>query len=363
MSERVPRPVARYRPGQAPAAAASDSSSDEEGAQRRAAQPRPKLPSRVTQAASAAGVTIQQGAEAVRPPPAAAPSPVHLSEYETDSDEDTKSAAAPAAALPAAPPPRPVNKQALPPPAVSLRAPEPADESSEYDTESESSEDEAPAPLLKPVFVSQRDRKVASAPPEHVETTRRDAEAARVAKQAAHELAAARVVRDLQEKQHEAAHMDVDDTDGLDPDAEFAAWRARELARLERQRAADAARQAEAAELQRRRALPEAERLAEDLAHARSTRQAKQRGQQGFLQKYYHKGAFFQDMDILQRDYSQSTVDAVDKRHLPQILQKRHFGQRSQSKWTHLAAEDTSRQGAPDLRDPAAHRPRPRPRT
>lgn len=196
-----------------------------------------------------------------------------------------------------------------------------------------------------------------------MDTTRRDAASAHAAKQVAHDLAAARVVRDLQEKQHEAAHREVDDTDGIDPDAEFAAWRARELARLERLRVADEARQAEAAELQRRRALSEAERLEEDLAHAQSTRQAKQRGQQGFLQKYYHKGAFFQDMDILQRDYSQSTVDAVDKRHLPQILQKRHFGQRSQSKWTHLAAEDTSRQGLPDLRDPAAHRPRPRPRT
>lgn len=196
-----------------------------------------------------------------------------------------------------------------------------------------------------------------------MDTTRRDTEAARAAKQVAHDLAAARVVRDLQEKQHEADHMEVDDTDGQDPDAEFAAWRARELARLERLRLAEEARQAEAAELRRRRALSEAERLQEDLAHAQSTRQAKQKGQQGFLQKYYHKGAFFQDMDILQRDYSQSTVDAVDKRQLPQILQKRHFGQRSQSKWTHLAAEDTSRQGLPDLRDPAAHRPRPRPRT
>lgn len=184
----------------------------------------------------------------------------------------------------------------------------------------------------------------------------------RAEKQAAHDLAAARIVRDLQEKQHEAAHMDVDDTDGVDPDAEFAAWRARELARIERLRRAEEAHKAETAELERRRALTEAERLQEDLEHARQTRQAKQRGQQGFLQTYYHKGAFFQDMDILQRDYSQSTVDAVDKRHLPQILQKRHFGQRSQSKWTHLSAEDTTRQGIPDLRDSTAHRPRPRPR-
>ena len=100
----------------------------------------------------------------------------------------------------------------------------------------------------------------------------------------------------------------------------------------------------------RRRVMPEHERLADDLAYARETRAAKQRGHQGFMQKYYHKGAFFQDMDILQRDYTQSTVDDVDKSQLPQVLQRRHFGKRGQSKWTHLAGEDTTRQSEPDLR-------------
>lgn len=150
--------------------------------------------------------------------------------------------------------------------------------------------------------------------------------------------------------------MEIDDTDGLDPDAEFAAWRVRELARLERVRQAERARQLEEEEVARRRALPEDVRLREDMAHARQTRAEKQRGQQGFMQKYYHKGAFFQDMDILQRDYSQSTGDAVDKSQLPQIMQKRSFGKRSQSKWTHLAAEDTTKQGLPDLRTQGATR-------
>lgn len=179
-----------------------------------------------------------------------------------------------------------------------------------------------------------------------VETTRRDAATQRAERAAAHDLAAARVVRDLQEQQHEASQLDVDDTDGLDPDAEFAAWRARELARVERLRAAERAQREAAEDVARRRAMPEHERLQEDLAYARQTRAAKQRGHQGFLQKYYHKGAFYQDMDILQRDYTQGTVDAVDKSRLPQIMQRRQFGKRSQSKWTHLAAEDTTQQDA-----------------
>jgi hypothetical protein len=83
----------------------------------------------------------------------------------------------------------------------------------------------------------------------------------------------------------------VDDTDGLDPAAEFDEWRARELARLLRDKQAQAERDRELEEIERRRALPEEQRMAEDLAFAEETR-AREKGQMGFLQKYYHKGAF-----------------------------------------------------------------------
>ena len=331
------RPVARYRPGQAPAHAASDSSSSgEEDAELTLPQERVSLPSRVTSAAPqpTAGTLVTPS--------------VPLDEYETDSHSEaeeeprvyTQTASAPAAPTP--PPPRPIQPQALPPPTVALGdSPQSASES-----ETESEDD---VPMLKPVFVARQNR-TSAAPVEHVDTTRRSAAEKEAEKQAAHHLAAARVVRDLQEQKHEESHSVVDDTDGVDPDAEFAAWRARELARMERVRQAERMRAAEAAEVARRRVMPEHERLADDLAYARETRAAKQRGHQGFMQKYYHKGAFFQDMDILQRDYTQSTVDDVDKSQLPQVLQRRHFGKRGQSKWTHLAGEDTTRQSEPDLR-------------
>jgi hypothetical protein len=86
---------------------------------------------------------------------------------------------------------------------------------------------------------------------------------------------------------------DVDDTDGLDPAADFDAWRARELARLLRDKSALAERDAEREEIERRRAMPEEQRLREDMEYADATR-AKEKGQMGFLQKYYHKGAFHQ---------------------------------------------------------------------
>lgn len=95
---------------------------------------------------------------------------------------------------------------------------------------------------------------------------------------------------------------DVDDTDGIDAEAEFDSWRARELARLLRDKQAKAAVDEERAEIERRRAMPEEQRLAEDLAHAEETRN-REKGEMGFLQKYYHKGAFHGVSGCTRRGY------------------------------------------------------------
>jgi hypothetical protein len=95
-----------------------------------------------------------------------------------------------------------------------------------------------------------------------------------------------------EEKEEEV--IDVDDTDGLDPEAEFDAWRLRELARIKRDKEAEIAREQEREEIERRRALPEEQRLKEDMEHANKLRADKPKGQQKFLQKYWHKGAFHQ---------------------------------------------------------------------
>ena len=71
------------------------------------------------------------------------------------------------------------------------------------------------------------------------------------------------------------------------------------------------------------------------------------------MQKYYHKGAFYQhdsndedqDQDLKNRDFNMPTLeDKADRSALPAMLQKRMgtFGRRAQSKWTHLTNEDTT---------------------
>eukprot|EP01084_Bolivina_argentea_P216947 368436_1 len=72
-----------------------------------------------------------------------------------------------------------------------------------------------------------------------------------------------------------------------------------------------------------------------------------------FLQRYYHKGAFFQEKTdtgrakeaLYDRDIGHAVMaDKMhgDKEDLPEIMQKRHYGERHQSKWTHLQQEDTT---------------------
>ena len=137
----------------------------------------------------------------------------------------------------------------------------------------------------------------------------------------------------------------VDDTD--DParfDEELLAWRLRELQRVRDERAERDRWDREQAELARVRALSEDERRALD-AEKLAEWQAQPQTQYRYLQKYYHKGAFFQDAygELMARDYAAPTAnDTANKDALPEHMQVRGFGRKGRSKWTHLTAEDTT---------------------
>jgi microfibrillar-associated protein 1 len=140
---------------------------------------------------------------------------------------------------------------------------------------------------------------------------------------------------------------DVDDTDGLDEAEEYAAWKLRELLRLKRDKEEREAEEAEIKEIERRRNMTDAEREAED-ARLRELEPQEERKKQKFMQKYYHKGAFYQDDDILKRDYSEATgEDTINKEMLPAVMQVKNFGKSGRTKWTHLSAEDTSTRDSP----------------
>lgn len=141
----------------------------------------------------------------------------------------------------------------------------------------------------------------------------------------------------------------VDDTDGLNPASERAAWKLRELLRVNREREALKAVETEREEIGRRREMDPELRHKEDLEYVQEQRKQKldSRGKMGFMQKFYHKGAFYQDeSEVLKRDYATATVEdsAKNREVLPKYMHVRgdEVGKRGRTRWTHLSAEDTS---------------------
>ncbi|KAJ8098454.1 splicing factor, Prp19-binding domain-containing protein [Lipomyces tetrasporus] len=233
-----------------------------------------------------------------------------------------------------------------------------SEEESESGSEDESESEEEKKVLLRPMFVPRNKRATSEGKPQFAYDTTADDEVRRGKKkeetlamieQQIRAEAAAHAISSLHEANIITNAEDIDDTDDLDPLAERATWKLRELKRIKRERDELEQRERELQEIELRRNMDENERLKEDLQRVRQQQEEKikNRGKIGFMQKYYHKGAFYQDLDILKRtDYSAGTLedDVKDKTSLPKIMQVRgdQFGKRGQSKWTHLLNEDTS---------------------
>lgn len=142
-----------------------------------------------------------------------------------------------------------------------------------------------------------------------------------------------------------------DDTDRPEAaEEDLRAWRLRELKRIHRDLDAARAIAEEAAETARRRGLTDKERAMEDAATGSRVFE-KTRERRGFLEKYHHRGAFYMDEDSVRAgDVRLRQLDsgpAVDRAALPAPMQVRDgkFGMRGQTKYTHLAAEDTTAKG------------------
>ncbi|ORY80947.1 splicing factor, Prp19-binding domain-domain-containing protein [Protomyces lactucae-debilis] len=226
---------------------------------------------------------------------------------------------------------------------------------SEYETDEEGSsedepseeEEEAPRRVLpKPIFLSKSQRATAPATDQSGldEQERRKAESR---KRIEEQIRLEAIRQEEEALARDEGQAEVDDTDDLNPEAEQQAWRLRELQRIARERQVIEAREAEREEVERRLAMPEDERLKEDMerVEAEKAERAAARGQMGFMQKYYHKGAFYQEA-LGDRDFSAPVeAERVDKMAMPKMMQVRNLddvGKRGRTKYTHLGDQDTS---------------------
>lgn len=240
------------------------------------------------------------------------------------------------------------------------------DESDEEDEDT--SDEEAPRRLmLKPKFIPKNQRNanntVVAAESDQVEAARLAEEEEARKKKAMDELVEEQMRKDAAARAAGKKHWDdlvdedddVDTEDDKDPEAEYAAWKLRELKRIKRERETIEAREKEREEVERRRNLTDEERRAEDEAFLAQQKEEKDaKGKMAYMQKYFHRGAFYQDDEaaesLAKRDImgSRFADDVKNRELLPKALQLRDMtklGKKGASKYRDLKSEDTGRWG------------------
>lgn len=219
------------------------------------------------------------------------------------------------------------------------------EEGSEYESYTDESEEEE-TPLHKPVFVPKGNRVALQKQKEELEEiARKQVEEVRKAEarvQSSRILVSELVQQDINAEL--AAPIQVEDDDG-DEEEEFELWKIRELNRIKRNRAERDAADQQRAEVDRLREMTTEERNLALRSRERIITNKQSEGKMGFLQKYYHRGAFFLDEEneLLTRDVNQPTLeDHFDKRVMPKVMQVKRFGRHGQTKYTHLRDQDTT---------------------
>lgn len=365
MTANPAKPVARYRPGKP--VAEQESSDEEEDSEEERQQQKP------------------QRKPQSRPHPRRPQAPVEEESEDEDEDgfvtdpddeDDGGTAAIPhSTAKATSTSSRPALPRQQASGSDSEEEEESEDESSEEEEES-SSEEEAPQrKFQRPTFIKKTDRNPASktpvvdadttvpqpqqSPDAEVDVqTRRLAQAELLIKDKLERdaLARAQGKKAWDDDDEIIPESMVDDRDGLDPEAEYAAWKVRELKRLKRDREALIARENEIEELDRRRHLTAEEREKEDqtyLDQQRSEREAG-RSEAQFLARYHHKGAFFQGDEaaeiLKRRDVMGARFEdqVADKSLLPEYMRLRDMtklGKKGRTRYTDLKGQDTGRFG------------------
>merc|ERR1719383_53426 len=235
------------------------------------------------------------------------------------------------------------------------------EETSEEETDSEEEE----GARLKPVFVRAKDRlTIQEREREEKRAQQIEKEAQRNAEERRRQTL--RMVEDEVRKATMAERMTGDEglameevaTDDENDEVEYEGWKVRELKRLKRDRDEAEAFAKEQAELERFRALSEEEKRLELRQNPKHITNKTTKGKYKFMQKYYHRGAFYidEEQSILKRDFTAPTLeDNFNKSVLPKVMQVKNFGRSGRTKYTHLVDQDTTDYDAAWTQETAAN--------
>ncbi|XP_015124126.1 microfibrillar-associated protein 1 [Diachasma alloeum] len=236
-----------------------------------------------------------------------------------------------------------------------------SDESSEYEEYTDSEEETGPR--LKPVFVRKKDRiTVMEKEKEAIKQKQAEAESKRMAEERKRQTL--RMVEEAirkdttNTKSVDTIEGQLNDvcTDDENDEVEYEAWKLRELKRIKRDREEREAIEKERMETERLRNLTEEERRQEARVNPKIVTNKAAKGKYKFLQKFYHRGAFYLDKDetVFKRDFSGATLeDHFDKTVLPKVMQVKNFGRSGRTKYTHLVDQDTTQFDSPWISETA----------
>jgi len=140
-----------------------------------------------------------------------------------------------------------------------------------------------------------------------------------------------------------------DDEDEQTQQKEYELWKLRELVRIRRERDDREKWRLERLEVDRRRGLTDEELMNEKRKNKEGTKDKKY---MKYLQKYYHKGAYFhENIRDLEKNHEWTAATGedkwIDRTMLPKVMQVKNFGRAGRTKYTHLKNEDTTKTDDP----------------
>lgn len=226
------------------------------------------------------------------------------------------------------------------------------EESSEYE-EDDSEEDHEPR--IKPQFVRKRERTtIIEKEKDLIKQKQLEVDAKRQAKE--RRRYTLKLVEDSIKKDMEATKAEKDphindvQTDDENDELEYETWKLRELKRIKRERDERDLLDKEKNEVGKLRNMTEDERRKELQVNPKQITNKGVKGKYKFLQKYYHRGAFYLDKEetVFKQDFSEPTLeDHFDKTILPKVMQVKNFGRCGRTKYTHLVDQDTTKFDSP----------------
>jgi microfibrillar-associated protein 1 len=140
--------------------------------------------------------------------------------------------------------------------------------------------------------------------------------------------------------------VDTDEEGPAEKQIEFDEWRLRELQRVRRDREEREKMKQDQMEVEARRGMTDEEVLMEKKKLGIGMKEQKKIN---FLQKYYHKGAYYADEiqkveGVNEHDWAAPVGEDkyVDRSMLPKVMQVKNFGRSGRTKYTHLKDQDTA---------------------